>query len=682
MTIVLVAAMMAASQPALAQGTGEAASVSVRMNVSVPVTFSELEWVFQNPSLSGPSGPVAPDPREDSCPPGRFTVAHDGEWFRFREGGDENACGEARATLPIHPGAQEADIRFHADRSILEANDLIGVKAHMEQSLRLYAGDGVVVAEVPYYDPLAPPALAGRVFTVPATNLVSGPNATLTFGWWFRDGGLSLSDDVLAPLVSQEFSAAVRDATVEYRGIPVPSSVRVDHRFGLDREDARERLTVDAFVAPPEVGNARRSLSLEISNAWSVESVRDPAGRFVPADQLEVREDGGRLTLDLTPSVVASGGEGTYTVHFAAPRSLEAAFWLTPVAVAALASPALAVGGAMRNADVVKRRATGGIEPVLTQARWTLWVLMGVYAAFLVAVTLTPLWTAMRILPLPEEGIVLYAVLLALTAGFIGVALLLRRRLHRSLEEDLERQRAVERRLRSSNQELERFAYVASHDLREPLRTVTASISMLEHRYGNRLDDEAKRLLEFASRSGHDMSAMIEDLLAYSRLDAERQPAVAVAIRAAVAQALERLGDAISRTNAQVQVDIVEASVVADEAQLGRVIQNLLANAVKFSNSSTPKVEVVATPAGGADGRPGRGWCRLAIIDHGPGIPSEYRQRVFDMFRRLQTREESDGTGLGLAVCKKIVEGHGGQIGIESTPGGGTTVWSTWREAA
>ena len=232
-------------------------------------------------------------------------------------------------------------------------------------------------------------------------------------------------------------------------------------------------------------------------------------------------------------------------------------------------------------------------------------------------------------------------------------------------EEQLE-QTALE--LARSNAELERFAYVASHDLQEPLRMVISYLQLLERRYQERLDANAREFIGFAVDGAKRMSALINDLLSFSRVGTRGQPFSSLSAAVPLTRALANLAVALKETQARVTQDPLPA-IKGDVVQLTQLFQNLIGNAVKFRGVASPCVHISARPAGL--------WWRFAVEDNGIGIDPRFHDRIFLLFQRLHTREEYPGTGMGLAICKKIVERHGGRIWVESAPGQGATFYFT-----
>jgi light-regulated signal transduction histidine kinase (bacteriophytochrome) len=222
--------------------------------------------------------------------------------------------------------------------------------------------------------------------------------------------------------------------------------------------------------------------------------------------------------------------------------------------------------------------------------------------------------------------------------------------------------------LQRSNEDLERFAYVASHDLQEPLRMVTSYGQLLTRRHLADLKPEAQEFVAYMVDGGQRAQALIRDLLSLARLDSQAKPWTPVALEALLAQALQPLRLRVQETGAKITHDPLP-TVVGDAGQLGQLMANLVGNALKFCGKAAPVVHIGAL-------REGSGW-RISVRDAGIGIEPRYFDRIFQMFQRLHLRTEYEGTGIGLAICKKVVERHGGHIGVQSTPGQGATFFFT-----
>jgi PAS domain S-box-containing protein len=223
--------------------------------------------------------------------------------------------------------------------------------------------------------------------------------------------------------------------------------------------------------------------------------------------------------------------------------------------------------------------------------------------------------------------------------------------------------------LNRSNEELGQFAYIASHDLQEPLRMVASYTQLLSRRYKGKLDADADEFISFAVDGANRMQQLIQDLLAYSRVATKGKDLLETSSEEAFQQALRNLRGAIGDSGALVTHDPLP-TVLADEGQLVQLFQNLVSNAIKYQNPGVPRVHVSATRK--RDNVGGARWL-FTVKDNGIGIESQYFDRIFGMFQRLHKREEFEGTGIGLAICKKIVERHGGSISVESQMGHGST---------
>jgi PAS domain S-box-containing protein len=229
---------------------------------------------------------------------------------------------------------------------------------------------------------------------------------------------------------------------------------------------------------------------------------------------------------------------------------------------------------------------------------------------------------------------------------------------------DITKRKQAEAELARSNEELEQFAYVASHDLQEPLRMVSSYVQLLARRYQGRLDTDADEFIDFAVDGAKRMQTLITDLLKYSRVRTRGHQFEPTDSGAVLDGVLADLGETIRETSATVTHDALP-QVMADPTQLGQLFQNLVGNAIKYHGHEPPRVRVSAEPDGSM-------W-QFAVRDNGIGIEPEYQERIFAIFQRLHGREEYPGTGIGLAVCKGIVERHGGRIWVESEPGKGST---------
>ncbi len=266
------------------------------------------------------------------------------------------------------------------------------------------------------------------------------------------------------------------------------------------------------------------------------------------------------------------------------------------------------------------------------------------------------------------------------------------RRSNRRLQKEVtERRRAEEEltryatELERSNQDLEQFANVTSHDLQEPLRAIISYMQLLDRRYKGQLGEDADRFIGRAVDAGKRMQNLVKALLEYARVGTQDRSFIACDCNAILDDVIENLQVAIAESGAVIDRDDLPV-VTADDALLEQLLQNLVANAIKFRGEATPHVKVSATRIEEIGYRLDRssrtpeqlqadhGWL-FAVEDNGIGIDRQFQDRVFRIFQRLHSIRDYPGTGIGLALCRRIVEHHGGEIWVDSTPGGGATFW-------
>ncbi|WP_254532771.1 PAS domain-containing sensor histidine kinase [Natrinema gelatinilyticum] len=229
---------------------------------------------------------------------------------------------------------------------------------------------------------------------------------------------------------------------------------------------------------------------------------------------------------------------------------------------------------------------------------------------------------------------------------------------------DITERKQFERKLEKSNERLEQFAYAASHDLQEPLRMVTSYLQLIERRYADELDEDGEEFIEFAVDGADRMRDMIEGLLEYSRVERRGDPFEPVALDAVLTDVRTDLQMVIEESDAEITAESLP-HVEGDPGQLRQVFQNLLSNALEYSGDDPPQVDISAVRVGSD--------VIISVADEGIGIDPDDRERVFEVFQSLHAQDEHSGTGIGLALCRRIVERHGGEIWVESEPGEGTT---------
>jgi signal transduction histidine kinase len=273
------------------------------------------------------------------------------------------------------------------------------------------------------------------------------------------------------------------------------------------------------------------------------------------------------------------------------------------------------------------------------------WLVTGLLAVFLLG-TLSWVYTVARRAIAEEQATV--------------TALLNEIEDRKRIENDLT---AMASRLASSNTDLQQFAYVASHDLQEPLRAVAGFLTLIVSKNKGRLDPETDAWIDHAVQGAQRMRALINDLLSYARVESQGKPLVRTSCNAALQRAKENLSVLLEETNTKIKAEDLP-EVAGDESQLGQLFQNLLSNAVKFRSQEEPLINIRVVKRDGD-------WI-ISMQDNGMGFDEEHAKRIFVIFQRLHGRDEYKGTGIGLALCKKIVERHSGRIWAQSQPGKGS----------
>jgi signal transduction histidine kinase len=664
---VLAASVAALAPGASAQVAGQAGILETTYGLEVLVPTGALEEVLEtgDPPQEVPQAGI--ELPQQSCGTNHLTLNATDNWFRFRETQYENGCAEARYRLAVPAGASTAVIRFRADRAILQPSSLL-LPINMQQELRVYDDAGDLVATFPFYEPDAPQHLEAEEFSYPVE--VAAGQPTLTVGWFFRDRGSATGQAAINPLVGQAFSATVRDAAIDIDGIPLAPERVEEERLGLQGDAVRRATTVVARV-PDTLGvSGRINVNVRVAEPLTFSHALGPLGETVADDLVARTAEGDVTTVVLEGEATARHGPGLYRLVFTSTTPLEPSPLLYPFVATVLAVPAGAGVLALRSTRQFRRQATPEFAATAANLDHGVLAMLGAYLLLPIGVLVSGRLPLLTSWPLEGEAGLVYLLIGLSFVAFLAVGFVGRRHLGTLMHEEQALQERARRELERSNRELAEFAYVASHDLQEPLRTVASYTQLLQRRYKGRLDKDADEFIDSAVEGAQRMQLLIQDLLAYSRVGSKPEAPVAVDLGAVVDDVRRLLSMAISDAKAEVVVTKALPTVLGNERQFTQLLQNLIANAIKFRQADRPpRVEVFAEEVPG-------GW-RVSVKDNGIGIDPSHFDRVFQIFQRLHERDAYPGTGIGLAICKRIVELNGGRIGVESVPGQGSTFWFT-----
>ncbi len=628
------------------------------------------------------------DPFNPETPTSRSHLVHvrpaNISTLSFQEAADEVGCAEARfeILLPEHGGlATQADsfvLRFAADRHVGRAAGNSGTR--VEQGVVFYIIDEGQDIDDPTLVPLE---CFGRVptfaDTIPSVSPVERIELKIEFSrcddelegrrivvaFYFRDASTREQIGMMPMPSGQQFSARVSDVTITFEGAQLPVGLRV--RDGSDPEQQLLGYLEATVEIPEAIEGHEHEVSFPVDNAWGIHAlykVSDGEPRPVAADLFRAREDQGTLHFTLTNELLEAEGCGTYMVLFSGAATGQVKASRIPFVLLALVAPLVAGLVAQRNLNHLYRSARGRVSAQRTVLQGAL---LGAWVAYVgVAITLVASSSGigMAAWPLPLANLLAYVILGLVSLAMVMVGIISRRREMALVLDDLSELERIQTELERSNRELEQFAYVASHDLKEPLRMVAGYTQLLEMRYGKKLDEKGKEFLGFATEGAKRLQHMVDDLLAYSRVRTDHATFKQVDLRLVMVIVEGHLRAMLKERGVRLEYGRL-VKLHADQGQLVQLMMNLVQNAVKFSPQDNPVVEVTAE-------RAGEGY-RICVRDEGIGIEAKQQDRIFHIFQRLHLREAYDGNGIGLAVCKKIVEQWGGDIGVESAPGKGST---------
>lgn len=592
------------------------------------------------------------------CDPMAIRFDENGRRFTFDDL-EGAGCAEVRFSVNFTGDVREAELRFRADRRIVAGTPTAGVSFRE----RLYAyNESMVRIEERVVFATTDPAEGFRDF---AFRFAVPTGATrLAFAWFFHDmngtQGSRYGSTIEAPslhLVDQE--------------LPAPEETTLHETIS----NGTRRSVIEANVSLPSTWEAddRGSLRITVDEAVSLLQIMTPSGEPLNRTVVDQTQSRGKRTMQISNAVVDELGHEYYRFQLQreAPSQTEGQavpratiFWL---AYAALVCPVLTLPGAAR-ASWKYRQET---QPGRPQRSIPLAATGVVAATYLVILTLAAnqrLIEEMGTLPMSGSAASVYAMMFLLFVIGIAIWLLAGRVLLSHVRWELRENRRLVRELERSNEDLQQFAYVASHDLREPLRAIAGYNRLLESQ-GKDMTAKSREYVGQVRESTARMSAMIDALLEYAKVQSRREPKDAVNLETVLADSKRALQTAIAEKEASIIHEPLPV-VTGDAAQLGSVFQNLLSNAIKFQRPGTKPVVHISTV------RQDDAW-RISIRDNGIGIDPQNSERLFVLFGRLHGRASYPGTGIGLALAKRIVERHGGQIGFESKIGEGSVFWFT-----
>ncbi len=603
--------------------------------------------------------------------------------LRFYEGPDQSGCAEARyeIQLPALEGALgkrgEFDLRFQADRRV--STNGLNAETYVEQGVAFYRLDQDQHKDDPYLEPLG--CFDNQEIFSPGDAVVGQRWVNLTFDWgrcgedlrgkklvmafYFRDASPQHQAGDVPPSTAQSFTASVAQVSIRYEGARVP--VALAYRSGSDPQQKVVGYLEAKLTAPPATPGQQQEITFALSNKWGIHALyeeNDDVLFEVDASAIKSRESKGTLHFTLSKDLLDNSNSGVYVVVFVNPGTGQVEAYRVPLVAMALLGPLVAGLLAQRNLNHLYRASRGR----LARLRWTLQAtLVAAWSLYVgVAVTLVVASTGlgMAAWPLPLANLVAYILLFVTVIIMVVVGFMARRRDMALVLEDLSELEKIQAELERSNRELEQFAYVASHDLKEPLRMVAGYTQLLEMRYGKKLDAQGKEFLLFAAEGSRRLQHMVDDLLAYSRVRSDESAFKEVKLATVMSIVEGHLKGLINERG--VRLVYGELPVVhGDQGQLVQLLLNLVQNAIKFSPQDKPLVEVTAVLEGDR--------YRLSVRDEGIGIEPAQQERIFQIFQRLHLREEYEGNGIGLAMCKKIAEQLGGRISVASEPGKGAT---------
>ena len=612
--------------------------------------------------LLAPTIPLAASATDGCHHDGRIRIMDDA--FRFEEEREEAGCAELRTRIVLPQTVDRATVSFVMDRTIHQASSdaTLQLPIQVQQRLNVYDDDGSFHNSFSLFPANEPHRPIPETFEVTVRTADLGPGFIL--GWYFEDTG-NQAMPLIGPAAGRQVISTVRDIQISAADVPV-RMVEKQTRGQVRGDDAVvETITADLRVLD-DWTHAETTLAIDFLELIEFRSIVLPNGTEVDPRPFPRLTQADRNTVFIPDAVATEGGvyrlvfEGLSTLPPdatpAPPTRLEWLVWT------ALAVPVIGLVGATWNHALLTRDGITSQRRSIHRKHVEL-VLLVIGHVALTVLILRRHFDDMAVLPLGRIALLFYGLLGVLMIGYLlhwGIGVL-RRRHARDLRQ-AEALRRINEDLARSNRDLERFAYVASHDLQEPLRKVMSFTGLLQKRYGAALDDRAAGYIDHANDAAARARALISDLLAFSRVGSS-EPKRPVDLQKVVGDVLRDLGDDVREAGAQVDVGGLP-TVPGSEGLLRQLFTNLIGNAIKYRDPGRPlRVGIEAH----ADGRR---W-RIDVADNGLGIDGKHQDRVFEIFQRVHTKVE--GSGIGLAICKRIAEFHGGDIHLRSAAGKGAT---------
>ncbi len=646
------------------------------------------------PLASHDGSHIGEENADQNC--GSQDTTTDSDRFTFSEGETTTGCALYEKVVTPLPGARAIRVSFQMDRIVVGARD--SVPDFPEDELDpLYGAHAQINESAPHDYPAKPPLPDfeqnwgimqddRNILTAFPLKKLSSPmedfnNVTaigpgnVTLWWYFGEHGQSGGSTPISAGVGDAASATVQDVQVFFLGARFPVTIEPVKVHDQDRVLTQTTYWVN-FSIPEDVDGIDEIRLPGPGNVAAVGGVL-PDGSPLLAEDVDTVASGVSKTFVLKAHAGQALTPGDYALGFYGEGPLEVPLEVTVdpkptrlvglFAGAVLAPLVVGAGGSFSVARF--RREAEGLYVRTARAFIAGMVILALAFVAVAGTGIGHGWSAMETMDAHGDfsalALLVYMLLALLLIGFAVLWQTSSGGLRKAMAADLEQREAQAAELSRSNRELEQFAYVASHDLQEPLRKVASFTTLLKRRYAAELDQEGNEYIDYAVDGATRMQSLIEDLLAFSRAGrTERKMLEAVHLSDTVQQVLGDLSQTIEDAGGRVEVDSLP-TVHADHLQMGQLFQNMISNAIKYHRPGEPPVVRLSAI------QHGNFW-RVTVQDNGIGIDKDHFDKVFLIFQRLHGRNEYTGTGIGLALCKKIVENHGGRIEIESEVGKGT----------